>query len=120
MNNRRERIAELLKTEIASVLVKSRCTGIITVTCVKVSASLEDATVYYSALGGQAEREAADLVFRRLKREILLVLRSRLHMRRLPMLDFRFDPTPASAARVENILNLIAMEKDGRDEKNPG
>ena len=120
MNNRRERIAELLKTEIASVLVKSRCVGIITVTCVKVSASLEDATVYYSALGGEAEREAAAQVFRRLKHEIITVLRSRLHMRRLPMLDFRFDPTPATAARVESILNLIAREKPGRDEKNAG
>jgi len=120
MNNRRERIAELLKSEIASVLVKSRCSGIITITCVKVSPSLEDATVYYSALGGEAEREAAGRVFASLKREILSVLRSRLHMRRLPMLAFSFDPTPASAARVESILNFIEREKEQRDEKNAG
>ena len=123
MNNRRERIAELLQTEIASVLVKARYggfPGIITITCVQVSPSLEDATVYYSTLGSKADKEAAAKVFMTLRHDINTVLCKRVVLRRMPHLAFKFDPTPAEAARVESILTFIEREKKDGDEKKPG
>ncbi|MDD2773038.1 MAG: ribosome-binding factor A [Elusimicrobiales bacterium] len=124
MNNRRERVAELLKSEIAAVLTKSRYGGfggIITITCVKVSISLEDATVFYSVLGGGGDgREQAAHIFARAKHEIVTALRARLRMKRIPRLVFAFDPTPAQAARVESILDFIDREKGGPDDKTAG
>jgi ribosome-binding factor A len=123
MNNRRERLAELLQAEISSALVKARYggfPGIITITCVKVSPSLEDATVYYSALGTKADKEAAARVFQVLRHDINTVLCKRVTLRRMPKLAFKFDPTPAQAARVESILKFLQTETKEGDENPQG
>ena len=115
MTHRRARVAQELRDRIADVLhrhVRDPRLELLTVTEVEVSPDFALARVYYRALRDaagveQALEKARPFIRRRLAAELTL--------RRVPELVFRPDPTPERAARVEEILEELRAEREGRE-----
>ncbi len=117
MFKRCEKVAEAIHEEISALLikgVKDPRIGMVTVTGVKVTEDLHLATVYFSVIGGEAERKGAEAGLNSakgfLRREIGKVLR----MRYVPDLLFRYDESVEYGSRIESLLKQI-HETDGID-----
>lgn len=84
--------------------------GFITLTRVQASPDLQVAHVYYTTMGDErARRETAKALDRAtpfLRREI----GSRIRLRRVPVLEFRFDESVTHQDRVERILQDLHRE----------
>jgi ribosome-binding factor A len=88
--------------------------GFITLTRVKVSPDLQIARIYYTSLGDdKARRETA----RALERATAFFRRhvgTRLQLRRVPELEFRFDESVGHQDRIEQILRDLHTEEAQR------
>lgn len=120
MFKRCEKVAEAIHEEISSLLikgVKDPRVGFVTVTGVKVTDDLHLATVYFSIIGGEAERKGAEAGLNSargfLRREIGKVLR----MRYVPDLMFRFDESVEYGSRIESLLKQIHETEETDAEK---
>ncbi len=110
MSRRRERVAQELRARIAEVLgrhVRDPRLQLLTVTDVEVSADLSFARVYYRPL---EDPEAVERALVKAKPFIRRRLAEGLHLRRVPEIDFRLDPTRERAQRVEEILRDLEEE----------
>jgi ribosome-binding factor A len=117
---RTQRVAQLLKEEIARLLqreVKDVRVGPVTVTDVEVTSDLKYADVYVYVLGDEDRRaealeglrSAAGFMRSRLGRE--------LRIRRSPELRFVVDRTQDQAARIHQLLSEVGpIEQPDEDE----
>ena len=111
---RPDRVGDQIRQELSKLLsrgdVHDPGIGFITLTRVTVSPDLQQARVYYTSLGdAQARRETA----RALERATPFFRRqvgSRLQLRRVPELQFRFDESVEHQDRVEQILRELHEE----------
>jgi ribosome-binding factor A len=112
--SRPERVADQIRGELGELLardVHDPGIGFVTLTRVQVTPDLQQARVYYTALGPSGEeartrRETARALDRAtpyLRRQI----GSRLHLRRVPQLTFIYDESIAGQDRIEQLLNEI-------------
>jgi ribosome-binding factor A len=116
--HRPDRVGDQIRQELSDLLTRGTVhdpgIGFITLTRVKVSPDLQLARVFYTSLGDdKARRETA----RALERATPFFRRhvgSRLQLRRVPELDFRFDESVANQDRIEQILQQIHAEEAGR------
>jgi ribosome-binding factor A len=113
VSRRTERIAEQLKSEIARVLleeVSDPRIGMVTLTRVDCAPDLSNAQVYFSSLATGTEQEidaitdgldsAAAFVRGRIARV--------LPLRRVPRLEFRYDPALEQGSAVISLLREIS------------
>src|SRR6185503_15835497 len=113
MTARTDRIDELLRQEIGSILardVQDPRIGFVTVTDVETAPDLSTARVWVSVIGQPAER---DLALRALGRAMPFVrheLGSRIRLRRIPELHVKEDDT---AQRGTRVLRLLAELEAG-------
>jgi ribosome-binding factor A len=110
MTQRTDKIDELLRQEIGSILtreVKDPRVGFATVTRVQTAPDLGHAQVWVSVIGQQAERKetiaALDGVMHFVRRE----LGSRLRLRRIPILHVRLDDTLERGTRLLHLLDEL-------------
>lgn len=97
-----EIISELLRQEIRDPRVAT-----VTLTGAKVSKDLRHARMYFSILGGQADKQevlaglksATGFIRSRLGRE--------LKLRYIPTLEFFYDESEDEAARIEELLKQV-------------
>lgn len=114
---RQERVAELLFEEL-SIMVSSELDdpklGMVEVTHVEVSKDLRSAKVY---VHHRQEEIAQHVVIKHLQRAIPYLrsqIAERCGLRMVPELFFHYDDTPATAARVDELLRQIAQERNTR------
>ncbi len=113
MTARTDRIDQLLRQEIGSILAKDvqdPRIGFVTVTDVETAPDLSTARVWVSVIGQPAERE---LTMRALARALPFVrheLGGRIRIRRIPELQLRADDT---AQRGTRVLQLLAELEAG-------
>jgi ribosome-binding factor A len=118
MSQRTERLGDLIRTELASLLLRELRdprVKLATVTSVRVSPDLRHADVRISALGSEPERAAtiAALIHARgfLRRE----LAQRLSLRVTPELKFHLDRGAEHSQRINELLEGLGGEEPGRD-----
>ena len=119
MSLRTDRVADQLRSELATLLareVHDPGVGFVTLTRVQVSPDLQQARVWYTALGDEKSRantaRALDRVAPFLRRQI----GGRLRLKRAPELKFVYDEAVAGQDRIEQILNeLHAQERTDAD-----
>jgi ribosome-binding factor A len=118
--SRPERVADQIRGELASLLareVHDPGIGFVTLTRVQVSADLQLARVFYTALGdNEARRQSARAIQRAapfLRRQI----GSRLRLKRTPELSFIYDDSIAGQDRIERILSELHDERDRHDRR---
>lgn len=114
---RQERVAELLFEEL-SIMVSSELDdpmlGMVEVTHVEVSKDLRSAKVH---VHHRQEEIAQHVVIKHLQRAIPYLrsqIAERCGLRMVPELFFHYDDTPATAARVDELLRQIAQERNTR------
>src|SRR6185503_13426523 len=116
--HRPDRVGDQIRQEISDLLSRGAVhdpgIGFITLTRVKMSPDLQLARVFYTMMGdAEARRDTAKALERAtpfLRRHI----GSRLRLRRVPELDFRFDESVAHQDRIEQILRDLHEEEAQR------
>ena len=88
--------------------------GFITLTRVKVSADLQVARVFYTTLGDSRARGETARALERATPFLRRQIGSRLRLRRVPEIEFRFDETIQHQDRIEQILRDLREEEVGR------
>jgi len=88
--------------------------GFITLTRVQVSPDLQVARVYYTSLGDPAARKDTQKALDRATPFLRRQIGSRVQLRRVPEIEFRFDESIANQDRIEQILNDLHREEAAR------
>jgi ribosome-binding factor A len=108
--SRTARVADQIRGEIASMIardVHDPGIGFVTITRVTVTPDLQQARVYYTALGDEKARRDSERALGRAAPFLRRQLGSRLRLKRAPDVEFLYDESIAGQARIEQLLNEI-------------
>jgi len=115
---RQKRVGDLIQEEISDMLQKKledpRLQQV-TITGVEVSPDLRYARIWYSVLGGPQEMANAAAALKKASSLLRRELSSRITLRYMPELAFRFDDSWQRGARVDELLDHIAAESQGHE-----
>ena len=106
--SRPDRVADQLRGELALMLareVHDRGVGFVTLTRVHVSPDLQQARVFYTALGDDKCRANTARALERAAPFLRRQIGSRLRLKRAPELKFIYDESVAGQDRIEQILH---------------
>ncbi len=101
-------VARALQTEI-----KDPRLSFVTVTDVRVTGDLQQASVFYTVMGGDEEREDAAKALAKATGRLRSIVGSGLGIRLTPTLEFHLDAVPETAASLDRALH----EAHQRDEE---
>jgi ribosome-binding factor A len=85
-----------------------------------VTADLQIARVYYTSLGDAAARKDSQKALDRATPFLRRQIGSRVHLRRVPELEFRFDESIAHQDRIEQILQELHQQPKPTDDDDLG
>ena len=120
--SRPARVAEQIRIELASLLardVHDPGIGFVTLTRVQVSADLQLARVFYTALGDDKARTATARALERAAPFLRRQIGSRLRLKRSPDLKFTYDESVEGQDRIERILNELHAAGRPDDDTKP-
>jgi ribosome-binding factor A len=107
---RSDRIGVQILRELSTAIgdtLSERFAGMITFTRVRVTNDLRYATVYYSYLGTESDRQTVDEYFQRETGKIRKLVGGPLRIKHIPEFRFKFDPSIEEGMRIEQLLNEI-------------
>jgi ribosome-binding factor A len=110
VSQRTERVDELLRQEIGSIVsrdVADPRVGFVTITSVESTPDLRHAKVWVSIIGQPAERDATLLALRRAMPFVRHELGTRLRIKRIPDLHVQLDDTAERGTRVLKLLREL-------------
>ena len=110
MSQRTERVDELLRQEIGSIVAREIAdprVGFATITSVETTPDLRHAKVWVSVIGQPAEREATLSALRRAMPFVRHELGVRLRIKRIPDLHLHVDDTAERGTRVLRLLREL-------------
>jgi ribosome-binding factor A len=111
---RSDRLAVQIQRDISQVLeteLMDQIPGLVTITHVKLSGDLSYAKVYYSCLGNDTDRDSVGTFLTAERKHIRSLIGRNLHIRHIPEIDFKFDPSIERGARIEQLLEEIKKER---------
>jgi ribosome-binding factor A len=115
---RPDRVGDQIREELSQMLARGQVhdpgIGFITLTRVKVSADLQVAHVFYTSLGSASDRKRTQEALQRATPFLRRQIGSRVRLRRVPEMEFRFDETIQHQDRIEQILRDLREEEAGR------
>ncbi len=114
MTQRTDRVDELLRQEIGSILsreVKDPRIGFATITDVETTPDLRHARVWVSVIGPRADRDETLTALQHAMHFVRRELGTRLRLKRIPELHVRLDD---SAERGTRVLHLLQELEEGR------
>lgn len=110
-NTRAQRLAKRIQTIVATAIerqIKDRRLELVTVTDVRVTGDLHDATVYYTVRGAGIDDEPnldqAAEALHRARGQLRKIVGDELGVRFTPTLSFELDTVPETSARMEELL----------------
>ncbi|MDO5696653.1 MAG: 30S ribosome-binding factor RbfA [Dermatophilus congolensis] len=104
---RARKVADRIKVLTAEALdgrVKDERLGFVTITDVKVTGDLQQATIFYTVFGDESEREANAAALAENKGRIRSWIGKGLGIRLTPSIEFVPDAIPEGAAHLEELL----------------
>ena len=107
---RAKKIADRIKVLVAETLeyrVKDERLGFITITDVRVTGDLQNASVFYTVFGGEAERAATADALESAKGKLRSAVGKGIGIRLTPTLEFIPDALPEGAAHLEDLLLTV-------------
>jgi ribosome-binding factor A len=114
--SRPARVADQIRSELAMLLareVHDPGIGFVTLTRVQVTPDLQQARVYYTALGDDPTRRRSARALERAAPFLRRQIGARLRLRRTPELIFVYDQSIAGQDRIEQILDEIRTHDTG-------
>ena len=116
--HRPDRVGDQIRQEISELLSRGAVhdpgIGFITLTRVKVSPDLQVARVYYTSMGDPKARRETEKALERATPFFRRQVGSRLSLRRVPEIEFRFDESIGHQDRIEQILRDLHEEEAQR------
>jgi ribosome-binding factor A len=103
-------IREIVGEEVAT-LSDPRIRGLVTITGVRLSSDLANATVFYSVLSGEGAEEAQEGLQSAAGR-LQASLSAQTRLKRTPRLRFEPDPVVEQVSRVETALREVRSDDD--------
>jgi ribosome-binding factor A len=119
---RPEQLAEVIREEVSQIVgfeLEDPRVQSVTVTDVRVTENLRDASVYVTAEGTDAEKAEAMKALQKAAPYVRRQLGSVLNLRYTPELHFVRDTVEESATRVEALLSEIKQESQERPSPSP-
>ena len=115
---RPHRVGDQLRQELSELLARGEIhdpgIGFITLTRVQVTPDLQLARVFYTTLGDDKARKETARALDRATPFFRRQIGGRLHLRRVPELEFRFDESIERQDRIEQILRDLHDEEAQR------
>ena len=108
---RARRIAERTKqlvTQGLSQVVKDERVGFVTITDVRVTGDLQHASVFYTVLGTDEDRETAAEILEDYRGRLRSFVGKGLGIRLTPTLEFILDALPEDAQHMDELLREVA------------
>ena len=108
---RARRLAGRIKQIVATHLemqVKDPRLGMVTITDVRVTGDLHDATLFYTVLGGEEERTASAAALESAKGVLRSEVGRQTGVKFTPTLTFVLDAVPDTAKHIEDLLAVAA------------
>ncbi len=102
------KLAGTIKRIVAQALendIKDPRLGFVTVTDVRVTGDLQQASVFYTVLGGELDRENTAAALESARGRLRSHMGGQLAIRLTPTLDFFLDAVPETAASIEEALH---------------
>lgn len=121
-NRRINRYADSIKRSLSNIIefkLNDPHKGFITLTRVKVSPDLKIATIYYTVLGDQAQKEQTQAVLKRSIQFLRSELKPYITSRWLPELRFFYDDSMERADRINELLNQIKDDTHSSKDEAP-
>ena len=106
-SERQARLADRIRVLIAERLEKGLRDprlGFVTITDVRVTGDLQSATIFYTVLGGEAERADTAAALEAGRGQIRSAVGKQLGMKFTPSIAFVLDAVPETAAEIEAVL----------------
>jgi ribosome-binding factor A len=112
MGRRIARINELLLQEISRIVLERQHpdVGFITFTGVETTDDLAEAKVFYSVLGTEEEKHRTARALASMRHELIVSMRRLESLKYIPHFHFIYDDTPARAARVHDLIDVVQHE----------
>lgn len=101
------RIADRIRVIVAELLerrIKDPRLGFVTVTDVRLTGDSQQATVFYTVFGEDADQESTAAALESAKGMIRTEVSKQLGMRQAPTIDFSYDGIPDSARHLDEVL----------------
>lgn len=114
---RLQRVEQAIQEEVAHILqreLKDPRVGFITITRVRVTADLQQATVYFSQMEGQGSPEKTEAGLQSARGFIRKLLGERIRLRVTPEIQFRADPSVAETIRISKLLSDLKKNAEER------
>jgi ribosome-binding factor A len=102
------KLAGTIKRIVASALeteIKDPRLGFVTVTDVRVTGDLQQASVFYTVYGGEEERDSTAKALASSKGRLRSLVGGQLGIRLTPTLEFYLDEVPETAASLDRALH---------------
>ncbi len=99
-------LADIYRTE-----VKDDAIGFLTITEVRLTNDYSYMTIYYTVLGDEKKKDMAKEALERSKGFVKKVLATRINMRKMPQLKFKYDESLEYGNRIEDGLKKV-LKKD--------
>ncbi len=116
--SRPDRVADQIRSELALLLtreVHDPGIGFVTITRVQMTPDLQQARVFYTALGDDKARRNTERAIERAGSFLRRQIGSRLRLKRVPELTFLYDESIAGQDRIEQLLNEVRTANSDAD-----
>lgn len=109
VSERMRRVNESLRQVLAEAVegLADPGLGFVTVTAVRATSDLAQATVFVSVLGNQKRRDGAMAALQRARGPLQTRVARELHFKRTPLLTFRYDETTDRALRLNELIEQV-------------
>jgi len=117
---RSEKVAGVVHREISDMLVrgiKDPRIGLVTITRVRVSDDLRVAKVYFSVLGSEEDRKRNLEGLNSARGFIQKEVGKRVHLRYVPEITFRFDPSLEYADHIDHLIRDLHREEEAIEDE---
>ena len=114
MSERMRRVNEALREVLSESIgaLKDPRIGFVTVTGVRTSTDLRQATVYVSVLGSKRKRQATLQGLDSSHGVLQAAVNRELHLKRTPQLSFEYDPTIEEGVRLTRLIDELAPDRN--------
>jgi ribosome-binding factor A len=114
MTDRIRRVNESVREVLSEALgqLKDPRIGFVTVTSVRTTPDLRQATVYVSVLGNERKREQSLVGLRAAHGVLQARIARELRLKRTPLLAFEYDPSVERGVRLTKLIDELAPDDD--------
>jgi ribosome-binding factor A len=119
MSERMRRVNESVRAVVADAVgsLKDPRIGLVTVTAVRVTPDLREATVFVSVLGGARRRDETLAGLESAHGVLQARINRELNLRRTPTLAFSYDDSAERGVEMSRLIDELTAELPERDEE---